>query len=400
MFPRPALALLLSALAVPASASAEDSLRDPDGGSLASRIGDWLDRQPRHLQQQLAGAGVFPIASGFAQGTGPAPGLTVFQPRLAGSPLDLMVAGARSFHGDAFQEIRLGRLPHAPGRAPTRRDSLESLAPAFAAGAAERGFVYAELRHRDLDGGLVFDDQGGATPYRLDDTALDLVAGHRLGDRWLVALRAGTLSGAARVDASTSGSMTSSLAAGSGARERFFHTTASFAYDHRDHPRLTARGSFLELSLGRFLGRGGLGSFSRLALDARRFHSLGSEARVLALRATATLDSGSGSGEPFYLLETLGGDRLRGYDPYRFRGPRVASFSAEYRQALNRHLQAVTFWDAGRAWGGAPAMGTNGLRASYGLGLRLLSSEGVLLRVEGARGAEGQRLSVRLGFAF
>ena len=121
---------------------------------------------------------------------------------------------------------------------------------------------------------------------------------------------------------------------------------------------------------------------------------------MLALRATATLDGGTGFDVPFYLLDTLGGDRLRGYDAYRFRGPRVVSFSAEYRHALARSLEAVAFWDAGRVWGGAPALGTDGLRGSYGLGLRVLSSDGVLLRVEGAHGAEGARLHVRLGFAF
>lgn len=376
---------------------AQDSADPPADGGLAARVSNWLD-QPRQLQQQLAGAGLYPILSSFAQGTGPAPGLTMFGPRLSGSPLDVMVAGARSFQGDSFQEFRIGRLPHEPGRAPSRKQSLESLAPAFAAGAPERSFVYAELRHREFDGGLVYDDQGGATAYRLEDTSLDLVAGRRLGDRWLVALRTGAVSGTARLDASANKEMAAMLDDGS-ERERFFRTAVSFAYDDRDHPRRTTRGSFLELAFGRFQGMDAHPSFNRLMLDGRRYQSLGSEERVLALRATATLDSGPGFDVPFYLLDALG-DRLRGYDPFRFRGPKVASFSAEYRQALARSLEAVAFADAGKVWGGAPAMGTGGWRESYGLGLRLVCSEGVLLRVEGARGAEGARLHVRLGFSF
>jgi outer membrane protein assembly factor BamA len=279
------------------------------------------------------------------------------------------------------------------------------MAPAFAAGARERRFVYAELRHRDFDGGLVFDDEGGAIPYRLEDTSIDLVGGQRLGVHWLLGLRAGVVSGAARVDTSSSessgdGRMGAWLSASARERDGYFRTAASLAFDDRDHPRRPTQGSYLELSFAHFGGMQQHPSFDRLTLDARRFQALGSPERVLALRASATLDGGTGAEVPFYLLDTLGGDRLRGYDPYRFRGPSVIAFSAEYRQALARSLEAVAFWDVGRAWGGAPAMGTDGLRGSYGLGVRLLSPSGVLLRLEGARGAEGVRFQARLGFAF
>jgi outer membrane protein assembly factor BamA len=226
------------------------------------------------------------------------------------------------------------------------------------------------------------------------------VAGHRLGNRWLVGLRTGTVSGAAEVDMAGSGHMAKMLDAASHERDRYFRTEASFAYDDRDHPRRTTRGSFLELGLAHFGGRAEHPSFNRLTLDGRHFEQLGSPERVLALHASGTLDSGGRFTTPFYLLDTLGGDRLRGYDPYRFRGPSVLAVSAEYRQALARHVEAVAFLDAGRAWGGAPGMGTDGWRGSYGLGLRLLSANRVLLRLEGARGAEGVRFQARLGLAF
>jgi hypothetical protein len=400
MFVRPAVTLLIASLAVSAPARADEAEDQPKDGGLAESIGRWLAREPRQALEKLGEAGVYPIASGFAQGTGPAPGLTLFQPRALGMPLDVMVAGARSFYGDSFQEIRVGRMLYEPGRAPTRRDSLESLAPALAAGASERSFFYAELRHREFGGGLVFDDLGGATAYRQDDTSLSLVAGHRLGSRWLVGMRAGTVTGSARLDASSDVRMMSMLTEGARERERYFRTSASLAFDGRDHPRLTARGTFLEMSLAHYQGRDGRASFNRLAFDVRRYQPLGSESRVLALRAAATLDSDTGLDSPFYLLETLGGDRLRSYDTYRFRSPRLASFSAEYRHALAANLQAVAFWDGGRAWGGSTVIGTNGFRSSYGLGLRLLSSERVLLRLEGARGAEGTRLHLGLGLAF
>jgi hypothetical protein len=397
-----AIFLILGLFSAGFSSAQETSAQEatdeqPDTG-LGSRIARWLE-QPRRIQKQLADVGIVPILSGFAQGTGPAPGLSAFQPRLMGG-LDVMVAGGYSFRGDSFQEVRIGRLPHEPGRAPSRRLSLDSLAPAFASGSPERWFAYAELRQREFDGGIVYDDLGGATAYRQADTTLELVAGRRVGAHWLFAMRAGTISGEARVDEAGLGDMRTMLAAATQDRDRFLRTSASFAFDDRDHPRRTTSGSYVEVSLQHFGGRDRQVSFNRLTLDARRFQTLGSPNRVVALRASGTLDSGGGLTVPFYLLDTLGGDRLRAYDPYRFRAPNVMAFSAEYRQGLSGSLQAVAFFDGGRAWGGPDTMGTQGPRGSYGLGLRFLSDDNVLVRLEGAQGAEGTRFQARLGFSF
>jgi hypothetical protein len=110
---RPTFFLLTLSLLLPAYARPQDAVGEPEDGGLASRIARWLE-QPRRIQQQLAGVGVVPILSGFAQGTGPAPGLSVFRPRLIG-PLDVTLAGGFSLHGDSFQDVRVGRLPHEAG---------------------------------------------------------------------------------------------------------------------------------------------------------------------------------------------------------------------------------------------------------------------------------------------
>ena len=213
-------------------------------------------------------------------------------------------------------------------------------------------------------------------------------------------MRAGTISGEAFVDEAGAGDTRTMLAAVSQDPDRFLRTSASFAYDDRDHPRRTTRGSYAEVSLQHFGGRDSQVSFNRLTLDARRFQTLGSPRRVLALRASGTLDSGGGMTVPFYLLDTLGGDRLRAYDPYRFRAPNVMALSAEYRHGVSSSLDAVAFFDGGRAWGGAGSMGTQGARGSYGLGVRFLSDDNVLVRLEGAHGAEGTRFQARIGFSF
>jgi outer membrane protein insertion porin family len=157
----------------------------------------------------------------------------------------------------------------------------------------------------------------------------------------------------------------------------------------------------VELSLARYEGRQGAGGFDRLGLEARHFQPLGSERRVLALRAGATLDAGRGSDIPFYLLDSLGGgERLRGYQAFRFRGPRLWAFTAEYRHELARLVEAVAFYDAGKVWAGNDALSTSGFLGSYGAGLRLKTIDTVLLRLEAARGNEGTRLNVKVGYSF
>lgn len=387
----------MALLAGPAWAEGDAApLAGVDGGFLRG-VATWMDRNPHRLQLALAGAGIYPSIGGFAQGTGLAPGMTFFEPRLAGGPLDLMVSTASSFRGDSFAEVRVGRLPHVPGRAPSRLQSLEALAPAFAAGATDRAFAYAELRRRDLDGGELYDGLGGATPFRLNDESLEIVGGYRLGQRWVAALRAGTLTSAAQLGATNGNPLATLRETGPGASQRFFRTAFSLAFDGRDHARRPARGSFFELTLARFSGNPS--QFARLALDARHFIALGSERNVLAFRASATLDSGADV--PFYLLDTLGGgERLRGYQAFRFRGPKLVALSAEYRRELARPLDAVAFYDAGRVWGENQALSSGGVLGSYGLGLRFKCSRGVLLRLEAARGAEATRGVVKLGYAF
>lgn len=383
----------------PALAEDEAPSPEPREGGFFDKAADWIDRNPQHWRDQLATGGLYPSLGGFAQRTGPSPGLTMVQPRLGGSALGLMFSTARSFRGDAFDELRVGVLPYAPLRPPSRQSTLEALTPAFAAGAPQRIFAYAELRRRDLENGQLFYDEGLAVPYRLDDVSLDLVVGWRPAPHWLAAFRAGTLSAEARLEVED-GDRLAPLR-GADERDRFFRTSAAVAFDNRDNPRNPRRGSFVELSLARYEVRQGGGGFDRIALEARHFQPLGSERHVLALRAGATLDAGRGSEIPFYLLDSLGGgDRLRGYEAFRFRGPRLWAFTAEYRHELARVLEAVAFYDAGKVWAGNDAMSTNGFLGSYGAGLRLKSSGAVLLRLEAARGHEGARLNVKLGYCF
>jgi len=384
-------------------AHAQEDASIPEGStesrSIFAKAADWIERNPLALRRNLAAGGIFASLGGFAQNTGVSPGLTMVQPSIGGSGIGIMFSAARSFRGDEFGDLRVGRLPYAPSRLPSRQQTLEALTPAFAAGAPQRFFAYAELRRRDLEGGELFDDQGGSTPYQLDDATVDLVVGWHPTPHWIAAMRAGTLSADAQLELAGN-DLLASLSRKDG-RDHYFRTSAAIAFDDRDHPRNPHRGSFAELSLSRYAAReGDLDGFDRIGFDARHFQPLGSERRVLALRASATLDSG-GNDVPFYLMDSLGGgERLRGYQAFRFRGPRLWSITAEYRHELARMFEGVVFYDAGKVWGGNDAMATSGLLSSYGAGVRVKSSEGVLLRFEAARGSEGSRLNVKLGYEF
>jgi outer membrane protein assembly factor BamA len=185
----------------------------------------------------------------------------------------------------------------------------------------------------------------------------------------------------------------------SGQERSFQATTFSLAYDHRDRPGDPRRGTFVEASLSRYDGRGGIASdFNRFTLDARQYVPLGSDRHVFALRGFVQAVNGDA---PLYLQHALGGSRtLRSYPQFRFRGPRLASLSAEYRFQVKGPVELAAFYDGGRVWGGAPEMGTPGFVSSYGTGLRIKSGDDVLVRIDAARGSEGTRLNFSFGYSF
>jgi outer membrane protein assembly factor BamA len=104
---------------------------------------------------------------------------------------------------------------------------------------------------------------------------------------------------------------------------------------------------------------------------------------------------------PIYLQHALGGSRtLRSFPQFRFRGPKLASLSAEYRVQVKGPFELAAFYDGGRVWGGAAEMGTPGFASSYGAGLRIKSRDDVLFRIDAAQGSEGARVNVSFGYSF
>jgi hypothetical protein len=389
---KPVAVLVTAGLCAPLLAQAQ---------SLPERASSWVERNPRRLVRQINGAGLYASVGNLGEGAGSGPGVAYFDPDFSRTGLDLYVGGATSFAGDSLYDLRLGRIPHEPGRAPSRRRTLDAISPSLCNGSNERPFfLYAELRGHTLANGRIYTSSGAAAmPFVSRERSVELVAGRVLPHGFVASVRTGWLETQATFDARPgSGSPFDNV------EERsFFATTASLAYDRRDQPRDPRRGAFVEASLARYQGLGrDAASFDRFSLDARRYLPLGSERHVLALRGLVGLASGRGEGAvPFFMQSTLGGSRtLRGVPQYRFRGPRMTAASAEYRAEVKGPLELAAFGDAGRVWGGAAETGTHGLVYDYGVGLRIKAKGNVLLRLDAARGSEGSRIGIAFGATF
>jgi Omp85 superfamily domain len=371
-----------------------------DAQSLADKASSWIDRHPRRLMYSLNQAGLYPSLGNLGEGAGSGPGLAYFAPGFAGTPLDVNLGGAWSFKGDSVVNLRLGRIPYAPGRAPSKRRTLEALMPSMLDGSNARPFfVYGEFRHQELANGRLYGSDGDtAIPFVYKDNSYEAVMGYRLTRRLVASVRAGWLDTHASLDTADAAA---SFQGGLDASTRglsFQATTFSLAYDHRDHPRDPRSGTFVEASVSRYNGMGqGAPSFDRYFLDARQYVPLG-ERHVFALRGYFERADGD---VPYYLQHALGGSRtLRSFPQYRFRGPKLASLSAEYRFRVKGPFELAAFYDGGRVWGGASEMATPGFASSYGAGLRIKSRDDVLIRLDAAQGSEGARVNLSFGYSF
>lgn len=171
--------------------------------------------------------------------------------------------------------------------------------------------------------------------------------------------------------------------------------------DSRDSIFFPTHGRFHQVSL---LGFGSaLGSdfsFGRFLFDLRRYFGFSSN-KVLAVQSQILFQTGQ---PPFWLMGMLGGEKgLRGYYLGRYRDRNMIYVHAEYRWV-------PIFWRVGLA--GFAGLGEvadrlgdfriDGLKYSYGLGLRLVIDRGQNLhvRLDYARGTGSSAVYLTAGEAF
>jgi outer membrane translocation and assembly module TamA len=157
------------------------------------------------------------------------------------------------------------------------------------------------------------------------------------------------------------------------------------------------------MEMSRYHDRGDAFDFTRVEADVRQYLSAFAERRVLALRLFAsTSDADAGSRVPFYLMRSLGGhDSLRGFRDYRFRGPHAILTQVEYRYEIWSGFDAALLYDAGKVTDRRADLNFMRLEQDYGIGFRVNTDNGVILRVDAGFGSrDGKHLFIVFGDVF
>jgi hypothetical protein len=387
---------LVLCLLFPCAAAQAQTPEAEEPESLPERI----QRVAKEVSAQFKERGLYPYVTSLATGGGAAPGMAYFNSKLGQRPLGVYGAVSHSVKDDSLLELRLGRMPHDPRRAPRRRLGFEWMPEYVAAPVNEnRFFAYARLAQLDLEAGRYL--RGYSDPLR--QRSIDAVVGYRIAPGLAVQGQVGLLAVSPGEEARTLGQVFNPAreVPGQAWKRDFLRMTSELVWDTRVQPRHAQGGSFLSLRLDRYQGNGETPGFSRVAVDARHYLPLGTARHLLAVRAAGSYARTGGVPVPYYLQYSLGGGRLlRSYPEHRFSGDTIYAVSAEYRFQASRWLQLAAFIDAGAASGGFAGLDSFGLRTSKGGGVRLTTQKSVLFRFDVAHGDEGTRFNARIGYSF
>jgi Omp85 superfamily domain len=183
---------------------------------------------------------------------------------------------------------------------------------------------------------------------------------------------------------------------------RYTEATAFTAIDWRESSGYTRSGGLYSIAVNDFRDSDDNFSFRRLDADVRQYLPLLKEQWVLVFRALAQITSAdSGQVIPYYLLPSLGGAQtLRGYSDFRFQDKHLLLLGAEYRWLPSRIIDMAIFVDAGKVAAERRDLDLNGLKTTYGIGIRFHGPTFTPLRVDLARGDEGIRAHITGGVTF
>jgi AAA family ATP:ADP antiporter len=161
--------------------------------------------------------------------------------------------------------------------------------------------------------------------------------------------------------------------------------------DTRTSPGYTARGGFYRLTVTDYRQTGsGPYTFQMLDAEAQHFIPLARDSRMIALRGlVSSTVVGEGREVPFFLLPDLGGRTLRGYSSWRFRDRNRVLLTGEYRWAAGPFVDMSVFMDAGTVASRFGGLDLGRLATSHGIGMSFHTPRATVLRIEGARSAEG-----------
>jgi len=248
------------------------------------------------------------------------------------------------------------------------------------------------------------------TSYRIVGTDLSGTARFRPTSWFSVGHRSGVLrpevrSGLDKRYPSTEELFTDETAPGLDAPSRLGYSALFVEVDHRDRPRNTRSGGHYRVELGMYRdGTNQAFNFNRLDIEASHVFPIFDAKRNIAVRVMLSEVAPADAGDrvPFFLMPTIGGSTtLRGFRDLRFRDATFALFNAEYRWEALSGIDLALFYDMGDVAPEWDRLGVNGLKTSYGFGVRMHTGRRVFLRVDvGAGGGEGRRVFIKLGPSF
>jgi hypothetical protein len=183
---------------------------------------------------------------------------------------------------------------------------------------------------------------------------------------------------------------------------QYTEATAFTAIDWRESAGYTRSGGLYSIALNDFRDSDDTFSFRRLDAEFSQYIPLLKEQWVFVFRGLAQITSADGGQViPYYLLPSLGGAQtLRGYSDFRFQDKHLLLLGAEYRWLPSRIVDMAIFVDAGKVAAERRDLDLDGLKTTYGIGLRFHGPTFTPLRFDIARGDEGIRAHITGGMTF
>jgi len=372
-----------------------------------------FDRKGSNSIEDINFWGFHPRLDWIARGSGVAPGVRYWKPEILG-PVDVMGAAFYSWRRYQHYDLQLGMIPNRGKRIPPRSfetEEVEQLGD-IEREAVSRFKLYANGRFRDRTDESFYgsgpDSLGeNRARYRIKDTLVEAVTGYQLTPRIGFTFKVGLLHQTLRPGRSAP-SLEPQFAEedlpGMSNPPTYARYHTSFLLDYRDDPGLPHKGIMVAFGWEKFdnINAKNLFNFYRFGLDARGYIPLGTQQRVIALRAvTVNSDPGSGNKVPFFLQPSLGGgESLRGYDPFRFQGDKMILLQGEYRWEASRRFELAFFGDTGTVANQGARLSINKMKSDAGIGFRFKSSRTTLFRLDIARSNEGVHFQFRFSPVF
>ena len=137
-------------------------------------------------------------------------------------------------------------------------------------------------------------------------------------------------------------------------------------------PGYARRGGFYAVTGHDFADQDSRFGFQQIDYEAVQHIPILRETWVVSLRGRAETTLGKDDQQvPFYLMPSLGGgNSLRGYSSWRFRGRNSLLLQGEWRFIVNRAFETALFYDAGKVEERSKDLDLDDLITDYGFGAR------------------------------